>query len=109
VKQIARPEKVAQVELWPELDACIETQAKREYNRVLGELLSKGEDQGLAQRHDILKRFLESADFNKLRRESEKHLILGKRVKFVVRLKRGRPEYEMKVEEAPDQESKPLA
>jgi len=46
---------------------------------------------------DILRLFLESADFNKLRSESEKHLVAGKKVKFILYLEKGMPEYQMKV------------
>jgi len=63
---------------------------------VLSELLKKGEEPQLAQKLNTLKLFLESADFNKLRSESEKHLVEGKRVKFILRLQKGNPEYQMK-------------
>jgi uncharacterized protein YerC len=95
-KQIAN-KKTTCIELEPELDACIETKARREYNRVLSELLEKGEEKELAERLDILRLFLESADFNKLRSESEKHLVAGKTVRFILYLEKGRPRYEMKV------------
>ena len=85
------------IELEPELDACVETQAKRQYNQTLSELLKKGEDKVLIIRLETLKLFLESADFNKLRRESETHLVAGRKVKFIVRLENGKPQYEMKI------------
>ena len=90
--------KTTYIELEPELDACIETKARREYNRVLSELLKKGEEKELAERLDILRLFLESADFNRLRSESEKHLVAGKTVRFVMYLENGKPEYEMKID-----------
>ena len=43
--------------------------------------------------------FLESADFNRLRSESEKHLVAGNRVKFVLYLDKGKPKYEMKIDQ----------
>ena len=59
------------IELYPELDACVETQAKRQYDEIMRELLQKGEAEGeLAERLELLRLFLESADFSKLRAES---------------------------------------
>ena len=75
----------------------METKAKRQYNQTLGELLKKGEEEGLAERLETLRLFIESADFNKLRGESEKHLLEGKRVKFILHLEEGKPRYEMKI------------
>ena len=75
----------------------METKAKRQYNQMAGELLDKGEGGELAQRLEILRLFLESADFNRLRSESEKHLVEGKKVKFIVYLEEGKPEHEMKI------------
>ena len=77
----------------------METQAKRQYEQILGELLKQGKEKGLAEKLETLKLFLESADFNKLRSESEKHLIEGKRVKFILYLGKRKPKYEMKVME----------
>ena len=85
------------IELEPKLDACVETQAKRQYNQTLSELLKKGENRELEGELELLKLFQESADFNKLRRESEKHLVAGKKVKFILHLKEGKPEYEMQI------------
>ena len=89
--------KTTYIELKLELDACIETKARREYNRILSELLEKGEEKEFAERLDILRLFLESADFNRLRSESEKHLVAGKTVMFILYLEKGKPRYEMKV------------
>jgi len=75
----------------------VETKAKRQYNQVMSELLKKGEKGKLAERLETLRLFLESADFNKLRSESEKHLIKGRKVKFIIHLEEGKPKYEMKV------------
>ena len=75
----------------------METKAKRQYNQMAGELLDKDEGGELAQRLEILRLFLESADFNKLRSESEKHLLEGRRVKFILSLEEGKSKYEMKI------------
>jgi len=84
------------IELVPSLSHCIETVAKEEFwdsvNRYMG---SGQEDKELAQRIELLKAFLESMDFKKLRRESESYLIQGKTVKFVIRWKEGKPHYEI--------------
>lgn len=77
----------------------METKAKRQYNQVLGELLKKGEEGELTEKLETLRLFLDSADFNKLRSESEKHLVEGKGVKFILYLEKGKPKYEMKIME----------
>ena len=51
----------------------------------------------MAEELEILRLFLEAADFGKLRRESEEHLAEKRGVKFIVRLEAGKPQYEMKV------------
>ena len=75
----------------------METQAKKQYNQMVSELLNKDEGGELAEKLETLRLFLESADFSKLRSESEKHLIEGRRVKFILYLEEGKPKYEMKV------------
>ena len=88
---------MAYVELEPELEACVETQAKRQFNQISSELLNKDEQEELAEKLEILRLFLESADFSKLRSESEKRLLEGRGVKFILHLEKGKPEYEMKI------------
>ncbi len=75
----------------------MQTQAKREYNRVFRQLLNRDEDDELPQRLELLRLFLESTDFSKLRGEYEKHLQQGNGVKLRLRLINGKPEYEMTV------------
>ena len=75
----------------------METQAKRQYNQTLSELLKKGEDKVLVVKLETLKLFLESADFNKLRSDSEPHLVAGRKVKFIVRLENSKPQYKMTI------------
>jgi len=70
------------IELIPTLDACVQTQAKRLYNKTLSQLLERGENTVLEKQLELLTLFLETADFNKLRSKSEKHLIDGKKVTF---------------------------
>ena len=75
----------------------METQAERQYNKILRELLKKGDDKELGEKLETLRLFLESADFNKLRGESEPHFVAGRKVKFILHLEEGKPEYEMKI------------
>jgi len=46
-----------------------------------------------------LRLFLESADFNRLRSESEKHLVAEKTVKFILYMDNGKPKYEMEIDQ----------
>jgi hypothetical protein len=86
------------IELIPDLEHCIETVAKREYELVLKQLLTrKRRNKGLEEKLEILRLFLETADFTKLRAESEKHLVEGKAVRFSVFLENGKPGYEMDI------------
>jgi len=75
----------------------VETQARRLYNQISGELLKGNEASRLARKLETLRLFLETADFSKLRRKSEKHLLAGKKVRFVIHAGNSQPEYEMKV------------
>ena len=73
------------VELIPDLTYCIETVAKREHAAVLKKLLKSGQgNKELEEKLEILRLFLETADFKQLRVKSEKRLMEGKEVKFVV-------------------------
>ena len=82
----------------PDLTHCIETVAKREHTAVLKQLLTPGQgNKELEEKLEILRLFLEAANFKQLRAESERQLIEGKRVRFVVYLEEGMPKYEMHV------------
>ena len=75
------------IELVPDLSHCIETVARRKHAELLHRLL--GSEAGNAETEDkleILRLFLETADFRKLRSESEKRFMEGRKVKFVVYL-----------------------
>ena len=87
-----------QIELFPSLSHCIETTAKQEFWKSVDEYMEKQGDKQLEERIELLKAFLESMDFRKLRCESERHLLEGKRVRFVIRWERNRPHYEMVVD-----------
>ena len=84
------------IELFPNLSHCIETLAKEEYWSSVNRFMAgEQEDEELQQRIDLLKAFSESADFRKLRRESEKHLIQGRTVKFIIHWEENKPNYDM--------------
>ncbi len=73
------------VELTPDLSHCIETVARREHAAVSRQLLaSTRSNRELEEKLEVLKLFLETGDFRKLRAESERTLIEGKKVRFIV-------------------------
>ena len=87
------------IELIPTLDLCIEGTARQEYKKSADEYMRKGQkDRKLEDRIELLRMFLETMEFRKLRADSEKHLVEGKNVKFTLTLVKGKPEYEMKVD-----------
>ncbi len=73
----------------PDLEHCIETTAKKEYSDLTRKLLAGKSNQIARYKTKILKEFLETADFKKLRVNSEKYLAEGKIVKFIVYTKNG--------------------
>ena len=86
------------IELFPSLSNCIETTARKEFwNSVNQNMESGREDKELEEKIELLKAFLESMDFKKLRSQSEGYLVEGKQVKFVISWKEGKPSYEMVV------------
>ncbi|GAG27595.1 unnamed protein product [marine sediment metagenome] len=86
------------IELIPDLTHCIETVAKREHAAVLKQLLTSGQgNKELQEKLEILRLFLETTDFKKLRSESEKQLMEGREVRFVVYLAGGVSKCEMQV------------
>jgi hypothetical protein len=73
------------IELIPTLQHCIETTAKMEFNRLTGLYLDLGkEDADIEARLELLRDFLETADFRSLRQESNFYLIVGETVKFII-------------------------
>jgi hypothetical protein len=89
---------MVQVELYPDLSHCIQTQAKKEHSETVKRLLAaEGQSEALEEKLEVLRLFLEEADFVSLRRESEKHLVEGRQVRFTVYLEAGRPRWAMEV------------
>jgi len=88
------------IELIPTLDNCIETTARREFARTKDGYLEKGRDDGeLAERVRLLRMFLQSADFRKLRSESESHLMAGRTVRFILYFDEGGLKCDIEVDE----------
>jgi hypothetical protein len=89
-----------EVVLRPDLSHCIETVARSEYERGLSELLRGTGSEGLAERVEILRLFLETASFGELRAKSEKHLLAGREVTFKVCACEGAVRYKLRVEKS---------
>ncbi|MDD4859134.1 MAG: hypothetical protein PHR56_02900 [Dehalococcoidales bacterium] len=85
------------IEIYPRIDDCIETQAKRLF-KEFSERILQGEDGVLIDKLEVVRTFLATWDFNILRAESERHLAAGRKVKFILRVENGKSEYEMKVD-----------
>jgi hypothetical protein len=87
-----------QIELVPDLSNCIETVAKKEYSEIVRQLLASGEgNEKLRERAELLMTFLETTNFRRLRSESERYLVEGRRVKFVVYFEGGAMKCAMQV------------
>jgi hypothetical protein len=76
--------RITRIELFPDLSHCVETRAKQAYAATMSSIMSGDGSPELEQQLELLKAFLEQADFSRLRRESEEHLTQGRKVKFVL-------------------------
>lgn len=86
-----------ELELVPTLSQCIETVAKKRHEETVRQLLTSGKhNRRLLETAALLRSFLETADFKKLRAESEALLTEGQRVRFVLRFDRGSLTAEMR-------------
>ena len=73
------------LELYPTLEHCIESTARQEFAKLVSDCLSRGDvDSESEARIQMLRDFLETADFGALRQESAFYLIVGEGVKFVL-------------------------
>ena len=73
------------IEFFPSLYHCIETTAREAFWNSVNQYMESGhEDKELEGKIELLKAFLESMDFKKLRSQSERYLIEGQKVKFVI-------------------------
>jgi hypothetical protein len=87
------------IELKPNLSSCIETLSKKEYEQTLSLLLKEGSaDEKLGERLEVLRLFLESADFGHLRSQYEGYLTEGKDVTFLIYPEGERVNYKLIVE-----------
>jgi len=86
------------IKLAPDRLHCIHTVTKREYENTLRRLLSAEDgNKKLGKKLELLTILLKEIDFKQLRRESEKYIMAGRKVKFVFYLKNNMPKYEMQV------------
>ena len=93
---IATEIEMAQIELTPDLSHCIETVAKKEYQNLVSSYLHTGKgDVEFEGKVELLRTFLESADFKKLRKESEEYLVKGQHVKFILYREEGETKYRL--------------
>ncbi len=89
-----------EIKLEPSLSSCIETVANREYKKVLNILLKRDqEDEQMEEKLELLKLFLESADFDHLRSLSDKFLLKGERVEFILKSTNNPPKYEIEIKQ----------
>jgi hypothetical protein len=89
-----------EVKLEPNLSHCIETVAKREYEKVLSLLLRGKQEDSLLDKLELLRLFLESADFGQLRSRCEELLLAGRRIEVILKSTHGVPPYEIEIREA---------
>jgi hypothetical protein len=86
------------IELVPDLEHCVETLARKKHAELTRMLLeNEAGDEETGEKLEILRLFLETADFKKLRAESERHLAEEKSVRFIVYLEDGVPGCQMQV------------
>jgi hypothetical protein len=89
---------MTEINFEPNLSSCVQTLARKQHEKIVRELLKTSEqDLELEKKAEMLKEFLESIDFRKLRKEYEPYLVKGNRVKFTLRMIEGRAEYDMEI------------
>lgn len=87
---------MVQIELIPDLSHCVETVAKREYQNLVRSYFQAGKgDTEFEEKVELLRNFLESADFRKLRKESEEYLLKGQNIKFILYREQGKTKYKL--------------
>jgi hypothetical protein len=79
-----------------DLSHCIETVAKRELENLVSSYLQAGKGESeFGEKIELLRSFLESADFRKLRKQSEGYLLKGQKIKFILYRERGKAKYNL--------------
>lgn len=92
------PPRPLEIILEPTLSHCIETRAREEFDRLERSLIAaENFDETIATRLEILRSFLVSTDFPRLRGEYEPHLMQGRRVRFVLRQEGERAAFRVEV------------
>lgn len=87
---------MVQIELVPDLSHCVETVAKKEYENLVRTYLQAGKgDSEFEAKVELLRTFLESADFRKLRKRSEEYLLKGQSIKFILCQEEGKTKYKL--------------
>jgi len=87
---------MVEMELIPDLSHCIETVARREHDNLVKSYFQAGRgDAEFEEKVELLRSFLESADFKKLRRESEGYLLNGENIKFILYREEGEARYRL--------------
>jgi len=76
--------QLTRIDLVPDLSHCVQTRARQEHAATISRIMSGDQSPGLELRLELLRAFLEEADFSRLRRESEEHLTQGRKVQFVL-------------------------
>jgi len=87
---------MVRIELIPDLSHCIETVARKEYENLARSYLQAGKGESeFEDKLELLRTFLESADFRKLRQQSEEYLLKGRNIKFILYRERGKAKHKM--------------
>jgi len=87
---------MVQIELIPDLSHCIETVARKEFENLARSYLQAGKGGAeFGEKLELLRSFLESADFRKLRQQSEEYLLKGQKIKFILYRERGKAGHKM--------------
>jgi hypothetical protein len=88
--------KMNQIELIPDLSHCIETVARKEYENLVRSYLQTGKfDDDFEDKVEILRTFLQSTDFSKLRQQSDEYLVKGQKIKFILYRERGKIKHKL--------------
>jgi len=87
------------IELKPSLSSCIESLSKKEYKQTLNLLLKEGGmDEEFMEKLEVLRLFLETADFSHLRSQYEGDLMEGRKVAFLIFSQEGKVSYKIIIE-----------
>jgi hypothetical protein len=88
------------IKLVPDTTHCIENVARNEHEKLTRTLLRNETcNDSVSGKIELLRTFLETADFKALRKQSDEYLHTGKRIAFIIRWKRNSFSYEIVPEE----------